>query len=192
MQDKAIIQLYRNRNEQAIAETKKKYGSYLSTIAFNILGNFEDAEEAESDTYVRVWGIIPPQVPLKFKIFLGKITRNISVDMYRKKHAERRGGRGCDVLLSELEEALPGVEAGVEKESPESAYDERELTRVINDFLSSLDRTKRVIFVKRYWYGESMENIADDLALTESNVATTLYRLRASLKDFLEKEEIAV
>ncbi len=192
MQDRQIVQMYLDRNEQAIAETKRAYGSYLLTIAFNILGNHEDAEEAESDTYVRTWNVIPPQIPLKLKVFLAKITRNISIDMYRKQHAERRGGQGCDKLLSELEEALPALAGGVDEMTPDKALDGSEVTRALNDFLESLDATKRVIFVKRYWYGASVADIASELSLTENNVATTLFRLRASLKDFLEKEEIAI
>ncbi|MBQ1451806.1 MAG: sigma-70 family RNA polymerase sigma factor, partial [Clostridia bacterium] len=149
-------------------------------------------EEAESDTYVRTWNVIPPQIPLKLKVFLAKITRNISIDMYRKQHAERRGGQGCDNLLSELEEALPALAGGVDEMTPDKALDGSELTRAQNDFLASLDETKRVIFVKRYWYGASVADIASELSLTENNVATILFRLRASLKDFLEKEEIAI
>ena len=192
MQDRQIVQMYLDRNEQAIAETKNAYGNYLLTIAFNILGNHEDAEEAEADTYVRTWNAIPPQIPLKLKVFLAKITRNISIDMYRKQHAERRGGQGCDMLLSELEEALPTLGEGVDDATPDTALDQSEVTRALNEFLESIDSTKRVMFVKRYWYGESVADIAAELSLSESNVATTLFRLRASLKDFLEKEEIAV
>lgn len=192
MQDKQIVQMYLDRNETAIAETKKAYGSYLLTIAFNILGNHEDSEEAESDTYMHAWNVIPPQIPLKLKTFLAKIIRNISIDMYRKKHAEKRGGQGCDMLLSELEEALPALGEGVDLSTPDAALDGSEITRAINDYLATLDASKRVIFIKRYWYGESIADIAAELGLTESNVATTLHRLRASLKDFLEKEEIAV
>ena len=182
MQDKQIVQMYLDRNEKAIAETKNAYGSYLLAIAFNILGNHEDSEEAESDTYMHAWNVIPPQIPLKLKTFLAKITRNISIDMYRKKHAEKRGGQ----------EALPALGEGVDRSTPDTALDGSEITRAMNDFLASLDASKRVIFVKRYWYGESIADIAAELSLSESNVATTLHRLRASLKDFLEKEEIAV
>ena len=192
MQDKQIIQMYLDRNDKAISETKIAYGSYLLTIAYNILSSNEDAEEVENDTYLHAWNVIPPQVPLKLKIFLAKITRNLSLDMYRKKHAEKRGGAGCDMLLSELEEVLPELAAGVDNETPAEALDSAELTRAINAFLSEQEKQRRVMFVKRYFYGESISQIATELGITESKVATTLHRMRMSLKEYLEKEEIAV
>ena len=192
MQDKQIIEMYLNRNDKAISETKNAYGSYLLTIAFNILSSKEDAEEVENDTYLHAWNVIPPQVPLKLKIFLARITRNLSLDMYRKNHAEKRGGLGCDMLLSELEEALPELAAGVDNSTPAEALDSAELSRAINAFLGDQEKERRVIFVKRYFYGSSIATIASELGITESKVATTLCRMRSALKDYLEKEEIAV
>lgn len=192
MQDKQIIELYQDRNDRAILETKSSYGSYLLTIAFNILSSSEDAEEVENDTYLHTWNVIPPQVPLNFKAFLARITRNLSLDMYRKKHAEKRGGAGCDMLLSELAEVLPELSLGVDDSTPDKALDRKEITRAINSFLEDLEKNKRVMFVKRYFYGASIADIANDLGLSEQNVATSLFRLRAALKDHLIKNDIII
>ncbi len=192
MQDKQIIELYQDRNDRAILETKISYGSYLLTIAFNILSSSEDAEEVENDTYLHTWNVIPPQVPLNFKVFLARITRNLSLDMYRKKHAEKRGGAGCDMLLSELAEVLPELSLGVDDSTPDKALDRKEITRAINSFLEDLEKNKRVMFVKRYFYGASIADIANDLGLSEQNVATSLFRLRAALKDHLIKNDIII
>lgn len=191
MQDKQIIQMYLDRNDKAISETKNAYGNYLLIIAFNILNSNEDAEEAENDTYLHTWNSIPPQVPLNLKVFLAKITRNLSLDMYRKKHAEKRGGVGCDILLSELSEVLPNIAEGSDA-TAEEAFDASELSRAINAFLEGQEKQKRMMFVKRYFFGEPLATIAFELGCGESKVATTLHRMRASLKSYLEEGGVII
>ncbi|NLL63220.1 MAG: sigma-70 family RNA polymerase sigma factor [Ruminococcaceae bacterium] len=180
--DKEIIELYQQRKESAIEETRIKYSRYIFTIAFNVLSTKEDAEECENDTYFTVWNLIPPQVPLNFKIFLGRITKNKALDMYRKAHAEKRGA-GMEVLLSELTEACP---------SAEEEADAIMLAKQISAFLRTLPEEKRIMFVKRYWYGMKVKDIAREMNISESKVSTTLHRVRADLKIELESEGIAI
>lgn len=187
MKDTQIIELYLNRLETAIAETKNKYGKYIRTIAMNILKSNEDTEECENDTYLLTWNSIPPKQPENLKLFVGRIARNNAISIYRKKTAEKRGG-GAEILLSELSECVP------EKEfSPvESAIMSMQLTTYINTFLHSQETEKRIIFVKRYWYGKSINEISEEVGMTETNVSTTLFRMRQGLKKFLSDGGMAV
>ncbi len=185
MEDRQIVDLYLGRDESAIKMSKFKYGAYILAIAMNILKSKEDADECENDTYLSAWNSIPPKEPTNLKLFLGRITRNLSIDIYRKNTAEKRGD-GMETLLSELDECAPG-NGGVDAE-----VDIRSLTYMINEFLHAQPKEKRVMFVKRYWYGQSISDIAKATGTSDSKVATTLFRVRADLKDWLLKEGVSV
>lgn len=179
MDDAEIVQLYWDRNEQAIPATAGKYGRYCSSIAQNILGNREDTEECVNDTYLNAWNSMPPHRPNILSAFLGKITRNLSFNRYQHNTAGKRGGGETAVVLDELAElvAAPGR---VEQE-----IDRRELVNAIDLFLGSLSAGKRSIFVCRYWYFDRVSEIASRFGMTENNVSVTLRRLRRKLHDHL-------
>lgn len=185
MEDRQIVDLYLGRDESAIHESKIKYGSYILAIALNILKSKEDADECENDTYLSAWNSIPPSEPTNLKLFLARITRNLSIDIYRKNTAKKRGA-GMDTLLSELDECAP------DNGNVDTELDIRNLTRVINEFLHAQSKERRVMFVKRYWYGQSISEISTSMGLSDSKVSTTLFRVRADLKDWLSKEGISV
>ena len=178
-----ILDLYLDRSETAIAETSNKYGSYCHTIAANILGNTQDAEECVNDTYMKAWNVIPPERPLKFKAFLGKVTRNIALNKYEAKNAKRRGGDFARIA-DEFEQCLPSAM------SVDSEFDARETGRLIDAFLRELDKESRVIFVRRYWYGESVKDIAARLEVGQGKVKSSLFRTRNKLKAKLESEGV--
>ena len=186
MQDEQIIDLYWERSEEAIRETDKKYGKYCGTIAWNILYSAEDAEECVNDTWMNAWNAMPPHRPGFLKAFLGKITRNLALNLYEKKHAEKRGGGETAAPLSELEECIASPEAA--SWSP----DRQVLTDVLNGFLRKLSYEKRTIFVRRYWYFDQVKDIARDLGISESKVKMTLLRQRRELAEILGKEGIGV
>lgn len=179
MDDSMIIQLYWDRSERAIPATSEKYGNYCTSIARNILGNREDAEECVNDTYWKAWNSIPPHRPGVLAAFLGKITRNLCLNRYRQMHADKRGGGDLPQVLDELAECVSGAE------DVESEIDRRELIREINAFLSALSDVKRSIFICRYWYVDSISDIASRFKITENNVSVTLNRLRINLRRYL-------
>ena len=149
MEDQGIIALFFDRSEQAIEETDKKYGGYCYSIAYNILSNREDSEESVSDTYLAAWNTIPPRRPNFLNAFLAKMTRHISIDRWRKLSAKKRGGGEIILALDELEEC-------VDSHNVETELAKKELTRVLNMFLSSLTETERNVFLCRYWYRNLM------------------------------------
>lgn len=175
MEDNQIIQLYFNRDEKAIGETSIKYGNYCNSIAINILNNWEDAEECVNDTYLCVWESIPPTRPTRLKVYLGRITRNLSFNLYKKMNADKRGNGQIALVLDELAECVSG---GCE---PEQEFLQKELICSINNFLRELSKEKRIIFVRRYWYSDSISEIADRVGKTENSVSVTLNRLRKML-----------
>lgn len=179
MNDKDIIQLYLNRDQQALSATAKKYGKYCTSIANNILGNREDAEECVNDTWLNTWNSIPPNRPAILSAFLGRITRNLAFNKYKYNHVKKRGNGEITVVLDELAECVSGLD-DVEQE-----IDRRELVKAINAFLSTLKPQKRNLFISRYWYSDSISSIARRYEMTESNVSTTLNRLRLKLKKYL-------
>ena len=181
MEDKEIIKLYLDRNEKAIAATSEKYGSYCKTISVNILKNDEDAEECVNDTYMKTWNAIPPQIPVIFSAFLGKIVRNISFNKYRHNNSQKRGGSEIPLILDELGEIVSG------KESVEDEIDKKELLRDINGFLNSISEYKRGIFIRRYWYSDKVSDIAKRYGKSENSVSVELNRIRKKLSDHLLK-----
>ena len=181
MNDKDIIQLYLNRDQRALFATAKKYGKYCTSIAKNILGNNEDAEECVNDTYLSTWNSIPPTIPTILSAFLGKITRNLAFNKYKHNHVMKRGNGEIAVVLDELAECVSGVD------DVEHEIDRLELVATINSFLETLPSKKRNIFICRYWYSDSVSSIARRYEMTESNVSVTLNRLRSKLKEYLSE-----
>ena len=184
--DQNIIKLYWERSEQAISETAKKYGRYCHYIAFHILRNESDSEECVNDTYLQVWNCIPPKRPDRMQTFLGKITRNLALNRYEKQFAQKRGGGQVPVILDELGECISSDFC------TENIVEEIVIKDALNSFLKSLPVQTRKIFVRRYWYMDSVKEIAAAYGLTESKVTVTLFRTRAKLKEIFEKEGIAI
>ena len=184
MDDHQIIDLYWQRNECAINETRKKYGAYCRSIAYNILSSTEDAQECENDTYYAAWNAIPPHRPNKLSAFLGKLTRRISLDLYRSNSAQKRGGDALILSLEELKDCIPNGQ------SFNDALEERELAQLISRFLRSLPSRDRQIFIRRYWYCDSIKQLAVDFAGSDSKIKMILLRTRAKLKEYLIKEGI--
>lgn len=184
MEDQRIVDLYWDRNEDAILHTQRKYDSLCRTIAQNILGNLQDAEECVNDAYLKVWNSIPPQRPQSLVAYLSRVVRNISLDRYRHNHAEKRS-RGADVMLSELEECLSD-------DSVVSFSNDEGITDALNRFLKTLDQENRILFVRRYYYMDSNEVLSKTFAVNENTVRQRLFRMREKLKEFLEKEGIGL
>ena len=185
MEDSQIIELYWNRDQRAIRETDGKYGKLLHSIAWNLLHSREDSEECVNDTYLRAWDAIPPTRPGAFKTWLGQITRNLSLDRWKSRQAEKRGG-GAELLLGELEDCLPAPGG------PERTVEDQELAELLGVFLRGLSREGRAMFLRRYWYGESVAEIARALGCGEGKVKSSLFRSRKALRDCLEKEGIGL
>jgi len=185
MADNKIIELYWNRSENAISETAAKYGGYCYTIAYNILSNREDSEESVNDTWLAAWNSMPPKKPKLLAAFLGKMTRYISLDRWKNRTAAKRGGGEVPLVLEELEECISG-EDSVEKE-----YLKKEFAMMMNAFLENLPETERKVFLSRYWYMDSIEDIADRFSFSESKVTSMLHRTRGKLRYLLEQEGIA-
>ena len=179
MNDARIVQLYFDRDEQAISLTAEKYGKYCTSIAKNILGNHEDAEECVNDTYLNTWNAIPPKRPEILSTFLGKIVRNLAFNKYNHNTADKRGGGELPAVLDELSDCVSGID------DVGQAYEYKELLAAINDFLSTLPAGKRNIFICRYWYTDSISDIAARFDMTCSAVSMTLNRLRTKLHNYL-------
>lgn len=184
MKDQEIIALYWSRDEAAIAATADTYGNYCYSIAYNILYNNEDAEECVNDTWLNAWKSIPPQRPSRLSTYLGKITRNLSLNRYQLLTAQKRGNGQTALALSELEECVP-AQTGMEQ-----ITDEMVLVSAIEAFLRAQPRTERNIFIGRYWYLHPVRDLAGAYHMSESKVVSLLYRMRNKLKLHLEKEEI--
>jgi len=182
MEDNRIVDLYWQRNESAINETATKYGKYLHSITFHILSNDEDAEECVNDTYNDAWQSMPPHRPSILSTFLGKITRRISIDLWRKHSADKRGGGEVALALDELDECVSG------NSNVENEIERQELQQKFNAFLMGLPRLERQVFMCRYWYMDSVSDIAKQFDYSESKVKSMLYRTRNKLRTMLEKE----
>ena len=182
MEDERIVELYLKRSETAIDATNRKYGSYIKSIAMNILGNILDAEEAINDTYLDTWNSIPPNKPKELATFLGKIARRRSVDILRKKKAARRGWGETAVVFEELEECL------CDSSRPDEQLEAEVLSKAFNRFLRSLPQREQKIFLCRYYYVESIQTIAERFSLTNNAVKSILLRTRNKLKQYLTQE----
>ena len=182
MEDSQIVQLYWDRDEQAIPHTAEKYGGYCLSVAGNILGNSKDAEECVNDTYLNAWNAIPPHRPQVLSAFLGKITRNLAFNRHKCNTADKRGGGEAAAVLEELAEVVSG------KDNVEQEVDRGELVSAIDAFLKRLPADRRSMFVCRYWYFDSVSSIASRFGMTENHVSVTLNRLRFKLRhDLLER-----
>lgn len=183
VEDNKIIELYWKRDQSAIDESNKKYGKYCRTIAYNILYSKEDSEECVNDTWHNAWRAIPPEKPSKLQYFLGRITRNLALDRYGYNKAQKRNDK-LETAISEYYQCIANSKFSVE--------DEFILKKLINGFLESLDSRARIIFLRRYWYALSVQEIAKNLGMSESHVSVILHRTRNRFKAYLEKEGITV
>lgn len=184
MKDETILDLYFSRNEDAIAETDAAYGRSLRSLSNRILENPEDSEESVNDTYLKAWNTIPPQRPSHFFGYLAKICRYISMDRLDWRSAAKRKATVVS-LTQEMELCIPDKRRDAEMQS-------RELGRILNSFLGTLPQETRLIFLRRYWYVDTVGEIAARYAVSESKVKTTLHRTRKKLSDYLAQEGIAV
>ena len=182
MEDKEIIALYLARDERAIEETQRKYGRYCYSVARNILAVTEDAEECVSDAYISAWNSIPPHLPQVLPAFLARITRCISLKKWRDMRTQKRGGGEISLVYEEISECIPG------SQTVESRTEARELATLLDDFLNGLPDTERRVFVCRYWYVDSLEDICIRFGFSMSKVKSMLYRTRQKLYSRLEKE----
>ena len=185
MTDKQLIELYWARSEDAIKQTERRYGRFCHALAYRILRSDEDAEECVNDTYLTVWNEIPPTRPNVFSAFLAKITRNLAIKRYHHHMAQKRRGEYTALCIEELGECLPDETQG-------DVTEDMVIREVLNRFLSELPERTRKVFLQRYFYACSVEQIARELHMGESNVKMTLMRARAKLKELLEKEGIEV
>ena len=183
MEDQAIIALYFQRAEQAVSETIQKYGGLCRGIAQNLLPVRQDAEECVNDTWQAAWQRIPPQRPTALGAFLGRITRNLAISRFRKSTAKRRNA-GMSILLSELEDCVP---AG---ETTEEVFDRILLGEHISKWLESLSAADRALFLRRYWYGESLQELSGSSQIPYERLTQKMYKLRLSLKAALEAEGV--
>lgn len=184
MEDYRIVDLYWERSERAISETSKKYGKMLNGISYSLLSSKEDAEECVNDTYLEAWQKMPTDRPGYLGAYLAKIIRCISIDRFRAAHRQKRGT--VEELTDELMQCIP---SGM---TPAEEMENKRISEVINKFLYELDEEKRRIFVRRYFYSDSVSSISDKMKISVPKVKTTLHRLRNELRERLEKEGISV
>lgn len=182
MQDVLIVDLYWNRNEDAIQQTKLKYEAYLMKVAYNILSNIDDSKECVNDTYLAAWNSIPPQRPSVLSTYLGKITRQISIDVFRKRHAAKRHASEFAVSLDELADTFAA------RNVPEQEFDAKHLREIINRFLREIPEENRNVFIGRYYFFDSVKKVAAYCGMSEAKTKTVLFRTRQSLKEYLQKE----
>ena len=183
MNDNQIVSLYHARDEAAIHESSAKYGHLLNCIAYSILSNREDSEECVSDTYQKAWDSIPPQAPTRLAAYLGRITRNLSINRW---HAARAQKRGNGELIAELTDCIPSPQ------TVETAMDALELTSILTGWLRALPPRERALFLRRYWFGERLGDLADECLLSPNQLAGQMHRLRAKLRTHLEQEGVSL
>lgn len=181
LDDNRIVELYLLRDETAIRQTAEKYGSRLRSLAYGIVNDRQTAEECENDTYMEAWDTIPPHEPKSYLYaFLARITRHISLNCCRDRSRLKRSAFICELSV-ELEQCIPVPD------DVECRIDDMALSEILNGFLGELDAEKRNIFIRRYWYLDSIADISERFAITESKVKTTLCRCRSRLREHLEK-----
>lgn len=182
MTDEKIVELYWKRDESAIAQTQTKYGHYLTKIAYNILNDLEDSLESVNDTYMHAWKSIPPHRPNVLSTYLAKITRRVSIDVFRKKHREKRVPSEYTSSLSELEECISDTY------TTEGAIEAQALAQAIGEYLKNLSKEGRTLFVCRYFYLDSLKDAAKYCGMSEAKAKSMLYRIRCGLKEYLVQE----
>ena len=184
MEDEKIIDLLWQRSESAIERIDQKYGRFCFSISNRILNNPQDAEECVSDTYLATWNQVPPKRPARLSVFLGRITRNLSISRWRKRTAQMRGGGELEIALEELEECI---------KSPwnmEREVERRELEAAIQAFCGKLSKQDRIIFLKRYYFLSDIREIAKEMGFSQAKVKSSLHRSREKLRKQLEKEAL--
>ena len=181
MQDNLIIDLFFERNEQAIAETQIKYGSYCKTVAMNVLHDENDSDECVNDTYLAAWNSIPPNRPERLGAYLARLTRNISLNRYKSRTTERRGGGEFALSLDELDDCVADTDKSAE-----------ELGQLISDFLHREKKETRQVFIRRYFYGDSIEDISKRFTFSESKIKSMLHRTRLALRDYLTQNGVHI
>jgi len=186
MDDVKIVEMYWRRDETAISETEKKYSKYLTKIAYNILAELEDSKESVNDTYLKAWNSMPPHKPSVLSTYLGKITRQVSIDIFRKRNSKKRRGSEYALSLSELEECLPAGSV------PEHEVEAKLLAETISGYLRTLSPENRNVFVGRYYFMDTIKAVASYNNMSESKVKSMLYRTRLGLKEHLEKEGFSI
>lgn len=186
MLDEEIVALYWKRNERAIQETKNEYGRYIFKIAYNILADLEDSHESVNDTYFAAWNSMPPQRPSVLSTYLAKLTRRISIDKFRKKNREKRKASEYALSLDELQDCVSGGSL------PEEELDIKMLAKAINEFLRNQPDEARKLFIGRYYFLDSLRDVARYCGMAESKAKSMLFRTRSSLKEYLEKEGFIV
>ncbi len=182
MEDRAIVELYWQRSDRAIEESERKYGKYCHAIAFNLVGDHRDAEECVNDTWLRAWNLMPDKRPRLLSAFLGGISRNLAISLYRAKSAKKRGGGELPLALEELSGCIPS------DADPQREYESREFARAIGRFVSGLPETERRVFVSRYWYLASLEEISRRAGFSVSKTKSMLLRIRGRLREYLREE----
>ena len=183
MDDKSIVDLYWQRSENAILETQTKYGGYCYSIAYNVLASNEDAEESVNDTYLAAWNQLPPHRPSVLATFLGRITRNISISKWRTRSAHKRSGGEIVLALEELGDCVAG------RQNIESAYIRKEAVAAFNCFLDTLSPVERNVFLRRYWFLDSIADIAKSFGFTQGKVKSMLHRIRTKLRSQFAQED---
>ena len=186
MKDDQIIQLYFSRSEDAIKYTDLKYGAYCKTIAFNILNSRPDSDECVNDTYLQTWNSIPPTHPYNLKAYLGKITRNLAINRYLYNNAAKRKLNETCVIIEELNKCIPS------NNHTERIVDDCLIKEILNSFLEALPIEQRKIFVRRYWYMDSVTEIARTNGVGVSKVKMILHRTKKKLKQMLEEEGVSI
>ncbi|MGN0344180.1 MAG: RNA polymerase sigma factor [Lachnospiraceae bacterium] len=185
MSEQEIIELYLARNEDAVRKSEEVYGAYCHTIAHRILQDEGEAAECVNDTWFQAWRTIPPTIPNNLGAYLAKITRNLSLNRYRRAHQKKREADRVSTCLDELQECVAG---GI---TPEQVMEQKYLSEVISDFLRGLSKEERVMFVRRYFYMDSVAEVAAHLNCSESKVKTTMFRCRKKLQKILIREEVS-
>lgn len=182
MDDNTIVELLSERSEQGIAELSEKYGALCRRIAFHILKNRLDAEECVNDVFLAVWNTVPPEKPDLLVSYVCRITRNIAVNKYRANTAQKRNSY-YDVALEEIENCFPS------SDPVEQKIDSDETANKLNAFLASLDRENRILFVRRYWYSDSIDELSALFRMSKHTVSVRLSRIRKKLDEYWKKED---
>ena len=180
MNDQALLELFYSRSESAISETQKVYGPMCQTIAWNLLGNREDAQECVNDAMYQLWDTVPPERPENLRAYLARITRNLAMKRLRHDNAKKR--QAVTVSFEEINQCIPS------RMQAEDLLHSRELSRLLDTFLDTLDLQQRNLFLRRYWFFDSVKTLAASVRMSESKVKVTLHRIRKKLKEYLEKE----
>ena len=182
MEDAEIVELYSARDEDAVGQTKTKYGAYLNRVAYNILADLEDSQECVSDTLLAAWRSMPDNRPKNLRTYLGKITRQVSIDLYRRRNRMKRYASEYAISLEELGDSF------TDGRTPEDELNARLLTETVNRFLRTLPDEARNTFIGRYYFFDSVKNVARYCGMSESKCKSILYRTRQRLKVYLQKE----